>query len=717
MNGGRLYANGGRVEIGGLAAQGTVGLNFTDNNLSLSFPDRVTRAEVYLTNNAGVNVRAGGGGSIAINAHNLNIERDTRLLAGIDEGLGSINSIAGDIDINATGTINLNDSFLSSQVQPGAVGNGGNINITAGSLSVTNGAVLAASTFGQGDAGSVNINARDSVSFDGLRSGGLISQAISAVSSRAVGKGGDINITTGSLSVTNGAFLSATTFGRGDAGNVNINARDTVFFDGVSSNGLPSAAESLVGSSAAVENGEVFDPVDNGDVIKAVGNGGDINITTGSLFLTNGAQLVTTTLGQGNAGSVNINARDTVSFDGITSNGYFLSAAFSSVGKTGQGNGGDIRITTGELSLTNGGVLTAYTEGQGNAGSVIVNARNRVSFDGTTSVGGFVTSSAAFSSVEQTGRGNGGDIRITTGELSLTNGGSLKANTEGQGDAGSVIIDARDTVSLQGVKDKFSSAILTSTESEVGESNKIIVSTSSFRLADGAIIDARTYSSRPGGSVTINANNFEATNGGQVITSTYSSGQAGNITLNVTKSTTLSSSDPTYADRLARFGNRVGNVGAESGLFASTNPGAEGNGGDIFVNSRTLNIQDSAKIAVNSQGTGSGGNIEIQAGNLTLNSQALISAETFSSQGGNIKLGLQDILLLRRGSQISTNAGTQGAGGNGGNITINDPGNPRGFVVAASRENNDITANAFSGSGGRVTINATRYFWYDSAYS
>lgn len=46
INNGRLNAFGGRVELGGLAGQGTVGLNVDDKNLSLSFPDGVTRADV-----------------------------------------------------------------------------------------------------------------------------------------------------------------------------------------------------------------------------------------------------------------------------------------------------------------------------------------------------------------------------------------------------------------------------------------------------------------------------------------------------------------------------------------------------------------------------------------------------------------------------------------------------------------------------------------------
>jgi len=65
----------------------------------------------------------------------------------------------------------------------------------------------------------------------------------------------------------------------------------------------------------------------------------------------------------------------------------------------------------------------------------------------------------------------------------------------------------------------------------------------------------------------------------------------------------------------------------------------------------------------------------------------------------------QDLLLLRRGSIITTSAGTQQASGNGGNITINTP-----FIITLPDENSDISANAFSGSGGRVSINATNLF-------
>ena len=239
LNGGRLTAWGGRVELGGLTGAGTVGLN---GDGSLSFPDGVARADVSLTNEARADVTAGGGGSIAVNARNLDVLGGSRLLAGISQGSGSVGSQAGDIEINATGAVTIASSTIFNIVGSEAVGNAGGINITTGSLSLTTGAQLATSTLGQGDAGSVNINARDTVSFDGVRSNKFTSGAFSTVEFEAVGNAGGINVTTGSLSLTTGAQLAADTLGQGDAGSVNINARDTVSFDGVGSNGYASAA-------------------------------------------------------------------------------------------------------------------------------------------------------------------------------------------------------------------------------------------------------------------------------------------------------------------------------------------------------------------------------------------------------------------------------------------------------------------------------------------
>lgn len=114
-------------------------------------------------------------------------------------------------------------------------------------------------------------------------------------------------------------------------------------------------------------------------------------------------------------------------------------------------------------------------------------------------------------------------------------------------------------------------------------------------------------------------------------------------------------------------------------------------------------------MSVGNNGNGIAGNLEVNAQTITLDNQGKILGTTQSGQGGNVTLNVSKLLLMRRNSQISTTAGTAQAGGDGGNITIDAP---RGFLVTAPNENNDITANAFTGKGGNIQINAQGIYWF-----
>ena len=107
MDGGQLNAYGGRVELGGLATAGTVGIN---NDGSLSFADNLAKGDVSLTNGSAVNVIARGGGSIGINARNLEISRGSSLNAGILNGQGVKGASSGNIAINVSDKLTITDS-------------------------------------------------------------------------------------------------------------------------------------------------------------------------------------------------------------------------------------------------------------------------------------------------------------------------------------------------------------------------------------------------------------------------------------------------------------------------------------------------------------------------------------------------------------------------------------------------------------------------------
>ncbi|MBR8840840.1 MAG: S-layer family protein [Stigonema ocellatum SAG 48.90 = DSM 106950] len=681
LDGGNLQASGGRVELGGLASAGTVGLNGDGKNLSLSFPNDVGLADISLTNSR-VDVLAGGGGSIGINARNFDLLPGSIILAGIKTGMGTVGSQAGDITINTTGEITISGIAIVNAVQPMGVGNSGDINIRTDSLSINKGAQIYMGVLGKGNAGNLNINAQNQVLMDG----GLF---INSVGSGSVGNAGNINITTGSLSLTNGGQLIANTQGNGNAGSVTINANNRVSVDGVDSTGNASAVLTTVAP-------------------QAIGNAGNINVTAGSLSLTNGGQLIANTQGNGNAGSVTINAKDQVSFDGVGPTGK-ASAVLTTVDSQAMGKGGDVNITTGSLTVSNGGLLEASTFGKGDAGSVTINAKDQVSFDGVGPKG----ASAVLTTVASGSVGNGGNINVTAGSLSLTNGARLAANTEGNGNSGNIQVTAANSVSVSGVSFNagFSSGLFTSTEPRaVGEGGIITVNTPSLQLQNGAIVNAQTLNAYNGGNVMINANTLKATGGGQVLTTTSGSGKAGEITINATDSITLVDSDPTFASRSAKFVGIVRNQSPATGLFSNADANSTGNGGSINLNTNKLNISDQAGISVNSSGKGNAGNLQIQAaGSLNLDQQAFLSAVTVSGKGGNIELQIGSLLLTRHNSQISAKAD---ANGDGGNITINAP-----LIVAIPQENSDIIANALKGRGGNIQITTQGIFGLQSRSS
>jgi len=684
---GYLSAFGGRIDLGAVAGRGIVQLNA---NGSIGIPDTLARADVTFSG-AFLNVSLDDGGDIGVTANNIDVLQNSSLLAGISSGLGSEGSQAGDIVLNATGMIQVTGaSSIRDDVAPNAIGAGGNIALVANQLSVSQGSLLSTITFERGDAGSIFLTVSDRISFDGT------SIAFSTVEQGAVGRAGNIEIHTGSLSVTNGAQLVASTRGRGNAGNVMINARDRISFDGTSANGKFGSA-----ALSTVEQG-------------AVGRAGNIEIETGSLSVTNGAQLTASTLGQGDAGNVMINARDRISFDGGSANGQFTSAAFSSVSQGGIGRGGNIKIHTGSLSVTNGASLVASTVGQGDAGNVFITALDRISFDGGSANGKFM--SAAFSSVLQGGIGRGGNVEIHTGSLSITNGAQLTANTLGQGDAGNILITAREGILLRGTNYGYSSGIFTNNYlASTGQGGNIQIESATFRIANGAVVSAPTRTLRQGGSVVITTGQFEAIDGGQIIVTARNRGRAGSITINA-DSVTLSGHDPNFSDRLRRFSTALANQGnGESGIFANTRGvNSTGLGGSITINANDVFLDNGAIVTARSQGQGGAGNLLINTQNLEL-IDSNISTRASRSTGGDIFIYAQDQTQLTD-SNITTSADESRGGdifinavqGNNDSVRLSD----RGIILLEG--DSDITTNSQK-DGGDITIGGQGIIAFDDS--
>ncbi|MEM8805146.1 MAG: filamentous hemagglutinin N-terminal domain-containing protein [Cyanobacteria bacterium P01_G01_bin.38] len=666
VDGGLLVAQGGRIEVGA-AQQGIVQIA-SDGKLLFSTGSVLER--VTFENGALAGVAHDNAGDIQITAQAIEI-LGSQLDAGIFAGSGNQNSQAGDIVLVATDSIRASGGFIYNAVNFNAVGRGGNIEIVTPVLELSNGAQIAAFVVGTGDVGSITINASESTTLTGEAEAGFVSGVYNQVTPGSNGRGGNIEVTTPTLEVLDGAQISASTFGMGDAGNITINASESSLFAGETRNGL-----AVSSASSAVQPG-------------GVGSGGNVEIYTSVLEVLDGAQIGSGAFGQGDAGDVIINASESALFAGETRNGID-SGAFSSVEESGVGSGGTVEIVTSVLEVLDGARLSATTFGEGDAGSVDIRASESATFIGEGMDG---ASSGALSSVEESGIGNGGNVEIVTSVLQVLDGAQLLALTSGQGDAGNTIINTSETATFSGGGSNSSGAFTSIHENGVGSGGTIEITTSTLEVLNGAVLATDTGGRGDAGDITINASDSATFDGGIILT-------PGGV----------------------RFLSSATSLVRESGI---------GNGGDIEIITVTLELLDGATLLASTRGEGDAGDItidsqryvdlnqgEISTGSsspagrgsdigittplLTLVNQSEISTQTVSTDGGNIILTLDNLLALTDNSTISTEAGTEGAGGNGGDITINTQ-----FIATRPGENSDIVADAFDGDGGNVNVVAT----------
>ncbi|NEQ22064.1 MAG: filamentous hemagglutinin N-terminal domain-containing protein [Microcoleus sp. SIO2G3] len=417
---------------------------------------------------------------------------------------------------------------------------------------------------------------------------------------------------------------------------------------------------------------------------------GEIQVQGRRIMLTEGSQIISTNVGLEPGGSLTVTASDSVELSGISADGNRNSGLFT---LTTAGKAGDITINTRQLIVQNQAFISTETQpaSTGGGGNLTIVATESVNL-----ADGYLLT-------QTQGSGNAGDLRIETGQLIVGDGALVSASTVDQGKGGEIRVNAS-SVNLFGVgSDGTSSGLYTFTLS-TGQGGNITIYTRDFQVADGALLTALTLSDGNGGNITVNTNNFAAVNGGQLVTTTRATtpngGNAGDIIVNATDSIILSGSDRTFAERIVQFSTSVANEGATSGLFANTTEGSTGNGGDVMLNTRQLNIRDHARVTVSSLGTGNAGNLLIIAPSLVKLDQGTVSAETASGEGGNITIEQGGSVQLRNNSLISAKA--DGIG-NGGNIIIDTD-------TLAALENSNITANAFDGKGGSVRITTQGLF-------
>ena len=407
LEGATLKTPGGRIELGSVVGNEQVHFIPLDKGFGLGYESVENFKDIKLSQRATVDASGLVSGDIRIQGNKINILEGSRIEAST---LGNFPTdlTPGIIQINALGTISIDSvnsnglpSVVTSQVAFGAEGDAGNIELTASHLSLDN-SRLVSQTKGSGNTGAIKINLSNNFS---MNNGGEVKTQILR---GGKGNAGQIEITASSLNLSEGSSILSTIGGVGNAGDIDITAS----------------------SLTLSEVSSIF------STIRGMGNAGEIKITANSLTLREGSRVFSSTQGVGNAGDVTVNIANGIILEGSSLN--------SRVSQVAQGNAGNINITANSLSLSGnfqgkGSRILADSNGIGNAGNVIINVTEDVSFD---------DNSIILSKVSE-GIGDAGVVNINSDRLFLdgrsfiiSNTGDINQTLKNKGNAGDVNINA-----------------------------------------------------------------------------------------------------------------------------------------------------------------------------------------------------------------------------------------------------------------------------------
>ncbi len=648
-----------KIYYGGSVTSGTSGL-YNSGSISLS------AGNITLLGGASVfsySKGYGAAGDLSLSAtQGIYVLEGSQILSSASYvgNAGTIKLRATDITIGGYGGSAV---AVATDAQRGSYGNAGNIDIVAtGNLSVLGGvgsSRVSSTTFSYGNAGLVKASAAN-ILIDGEYSSfaGILSE--SPLSS---GNAGSIELTTpGSLTVRNNGYVSTTTLAGANAGAITVHAGTVLIGD------APYAPAGIVSSA-----------------IGGNGRSGNIDITvTGNLSVLNTAAISSTAKSSGGAGSVTIHA-GSVMVDGRATGLPTISSDTA-----GSGNAGSVTVvTTGDVSVLNGGTISSSTVANGDAGSVKVTAANLI-------VDGQALGYAGILSDTYDGAGKAGNVEvIATAAVSVLNGGFISSSTFDGGNAGAVKVQAA-SVLVRGQD----AGILSEAVSGTGDGGRVDVAvTGSLSVLFGGSISSGTSSAGDAGVVSVSAAtiNLDGGSGGAstAISSTTAggTGNAGRVDVSAT-----------------------GELRIRQGGLVSSGTHSQGNAGSVHVQAGSILIDARGGLdftGISTQaGTGSTGNAGqvdvVTTGSLTLKHGGVIDSSTFTSgNAGTVRVRAQDVVVDGSGSYaFPGGAGhvvggifssvNYGAAGNAGTVDVEATG--KVSVVGGGEISSGTQAAGYAGS-------------------
>ncbi|MBD0361328.1 MAG: filamentous hemagglutinin N-terminal domain-containing protein [Coleofasciculus sp. C3-bin4] len=447
------------------------------------------------------------GGEVALPGGNLTAQGGSVELGSVGEGLVTLTPTNPGWALSYQGVQNFQDILLSQAAVINTSGpTPGRIQVQGRRVTLTDGSAIEASNQGTGNGSNVAVTASELVEMSGTNPLNSNSTLLDSGTTSA-GAGGGLFITTGRLRLRDGAQVLSATFSSGSAGDLNVNAWESVELIGISANGQ--FASGLYSSST----------------VGASGNAGNLIVNTGQLVVRDGARVSSETLGEGRGGYLTVNTSRSVELSGTTSDG-FSGGLFTST--LGTGNAGNLTINTGQLIVRDGNQAVSATAGQGSAGNLSVNGSQSVELIGKSATDASGLLASAFK-----GDGAGGDLRISTPKLIVRDGAvvsvsnidlsSRNQSSPGRGAAGNLQIEAG-TIRLE------NQGTITAAAAG-GEKGNITIESQDIQMRRGSAITTNATGASAGGSITIKTDTLVALENSD-ITANALNNRGGNVSIN-----------------------------------------------------------------------------------------------------------------------------------------------------------------------------------------
>ncbi|MEQ9672341.1 two-partner secretion domain-containing protein [Coleofasciculus sp. G2-EDA-02] len=563
LNGANITAAQGRIELGSVASSGRVNLTPITTGFALDYSDIQQFGNIDLSNATAVNTSdlgAGGGGKIRVQGGQVTLTQGSNLVA---ETFGDIN--------------------------------GGGIDIQANQVKLQQGAFASTSTFGTGAGGDLTIQA-NRVDVIGTTPSQLAQQLLSGTFdpfnlsnglfsfSGGEGNAGHLTLETNQLIVQNGATLLTTAFAEGNGGDLILNVSE--FAD------LTRGSLLLTGTTAK-------------------GNAGDFQITANQLRVLEGTSLSTTpsAMSQGQGGNLTVTA-EFVELRGTPANAVVPGGLFTTT--LGAGDAGDFILNTGQLIVADGSQISAAAAGGGRGGNLRVNA-DTVELRGVSADGQFLsglfTSSSLLTVAGQRGTAPAGDLMINTRRLSVRDGAQISAATGSAGTAGSLNINASESVTVAGGATGVAPAVERVSFGIIGDG--IVPSA----------IEANTSGAGGAGDLQIQTGQLNVWDGAEVGVRGTASGAAGNLDI---------TADSIWLDN-------------QGGISAAT---VAGTGGNIRLEASNVLLRRNSRITTNTENS-DGGNITIDTNTLVAIDNSDITANARQGRGGRVSITAQGIFGIQ----------------------------------------------------------------------